>query len=314
PRGWRSWRCLARLLLAALLLVLAAGAWALDPGKPYRDYMVDTWGVEKGLPQITVMAIAQDADGYLWIGTQAGLARFDGVQFRRFERGDVLNLDSMIQALLADPQGRLWIGTAKGLLVLEHGRIRPLSAPAGIAHFPVGSLALPEGRLVVGGPDGLYVPDGQGLRRLRALPGPVTSLLADGRVLWVGGPGQVLRICAPTAKMMVDTAERTTTADDTAPPNAGGPCPRNSHASPRPPPPPWPSQGWSSQALPHARPSRTRAPRRRHRACRRRTGRRPRCIRRVERPRRSRSRAARAPSTSISPARTASTPSPWTSA
>ncbi len=194
PRGWRSWRCLARLLLAALLLVLAAGAWALDPGKPYRDYMVDTWGVEKGLPQITVMAIAQDADGYLWIGTQAGLARFDGVQFRRFERGDVLNLDSMIQALLADPQGRLWIGTAKGLLVLEHGRIRPLSAPAGIAHFPVGSLALPEGRLVVGGPDGLYVPDGQGLRRLRALPGPVTSLLADGRVLWVGGPGQVLRI------------------------------------------------------------------------------------------------------------------------
>lgn len=194
PRGWRPWRALPRLLLAALLLVLAAGAWALDPGKPYRDYVVETWGVEKGLPQITVMAIAQDADGYLWVGTQAGLARFDGVQFRRFEREDVLNMDSMIQALLADPQGRLWIGTAKGLLVLEHGRIRPLSAPAGIAHFPVAALALSEGRLVVAGPDGLYVPDGQRLRRLRALPGPATSLLAEGAVLWAGGPGQVLRI------------------------------------------------------------------------------------------------------------------------
>lgn len=198
PTGSR-WLQAAVLFLPMLLLLmlgLALPAQALETSKPFRDYVADSWGVEQGLPQITVLAITQDANGYLWFGTQSGLARFDGLHFRRIVQSDALGLDSNIQALLADAHGRLWIGTAKGLLVLENGQLRALShlAPTATARFPVTALANLDGQILVGGPDGLYTPEGNHLRRVRALPGPMTSLLVDGQRLWVGTPHQVLRI------------------------------------------------------------------------------------------------------------------------
>ena len=161
--------------------------------------MVDTWDVKQGLPQITVLAIAQDADGYLWFGTQAGLARFDGVRFRRYNPRDTVGVNSNIQALLADGRHRLWIGTALGLLVMENGRIRAVAPPpdasgARARGFSVRALALVDGRVLVAGPDGLYTPEGSGLRRVHALPGPALSLLARPDGLWVGSTGQVLRV------------------------------------------------------------------------------------------------------------------------
>lgn len=181
-----------------MLLTLAAAlpAFALERDKPFDDYVVDTWDVKQGLPQITVLAITQDADGYLWFGTQAGLARFDGVRFRRYIPRDTVGVNSNIQALLADGRHRLWIGTALGLLVLENDRVRAVAPPAGATArgFPVHALALVDGRVLVAGPDGLYASDGTGLRRVRALPGPALSLLARPDGLWVGSTGQVLRM------------------------------------------------------------------------------------------------------------------------
>lgn len=191
---------LARWLACALLALSALlPAAALERDKPFDDYVVDTWDVKQGLPQITVLAIAQDADGYLWFGTQAGLARFDGVRFRRYNPRDTVGVNSNIQALLADDRRRLWIGTALGLLVMEDGRIRAVAPPSDAAGaaargFPVRALALVDGRVLVAGPDGLYTPDGSGLRRVRALPGPALSLLARPDGLWVGSTGQVLRM------------------------------------------------------------------------------------------------------------------------
>lgn len=187
------------LLLLALMPTLAAlPALALDTDKPFSDFVVDTWDVKQGLPQITVLAIAQDADGYVWFGTQAGLARFDGVRFQRFSRPDAFGLNTTIQALLADDHKRLWIGTSNGLTVLEGGRFRTLS-PAAVAgnpqrDFSVRALALFEGRVLVAGPDGLYTPEGEHLRRVFALPGGVLSLLPHADALWAGGAGQVFRI------------------------------------------------------------------------------------------------------------------------
>src|SRR3546814_20684675 len=68
-------------LLLAATLARASPAWALDPGKGYVHYVRDSWSIQDGLPQITALCLAQDKDGYLWIGTQRGLARFDGVRF-----------------------------------------------------------------------------------------------------------------------------------------------------------------------------------------------------------------------------------------
>jgi ligand-binding sensor domain-containing protein len=72
-----------------------------------------SWQTEEGLPQNTVNAIAQTRDGFLWIGTSGGLARFDGVRFRKFGLQDGL-LSVRISALLEDKSGSLWIGTTGG--------------------------------------------------------------------------------------------------------------------------------------------------------------------------------------------------------
>ena len=67
-------------ILAALLLG-ASSATALDPHRLLTQYTQSTWRVEDGLPQNNVHAIVSDGDGYLWLGTESGLARFDGVRF-----------------------------------------------------------------------------------------------------------------------------------------------------------------------------------------------------------------------------------------
>src|SRR6185295_1153258 len=55
---------------------------AMDPNRAMSEYARDHWGVEEGFPGGPVYAIAQTADGYLWIGTEKGLVRFDGLSFR----------------------------------------------------------------------------------------------------------------------------------------------------------------------------------------------------------------------------------------
>ena len=76
-------RCVGALLLAATLACVPA-ARALDPGKGFVHYVRDSWSIEDGLPQITALCLAQDHDGYVWIGTQSGLSRFDGVRFSNY--------------------------------------------------------------------------------------------------------------------------------------------------------------------------------------------------------------------------------------
>ena len=79
------------------------------------DYLVDTWDTENGLPSSTVTAISQTPDGYLWVGTYAGLARFDGVRFVTFDPANTPALSqSRVQGLFLDANGILWINTFRG--------------------------------------------------------------------------------------------------------------------------------------------------------------------------------------------------------
>src|SRR5208282_3594662 len=71
---------------AALLLGLAPLASALEPSTSLENYGRQAWAMENGLPQNTVQALAQTKDGFLWLGTEAGLVRFDGVEFQTFDR------------------------------------------------------------------------------------------------------------------------------------------------------------------------------------------------------------------------------------
>lgn len=98
--------------LAVLLFLFAPTARCLDNAKTLTQYAHRIWGQEEGLFQPTVYSVLQTRDGFLWLGTQDGLIRFDGVNFREYQfRGETVLQGSLIRTLLQDRAGNLWIGS-----------------------------------------------------------------------------------------------------------------------------------------------------------------------------------------------------------
>lgn len=194
----RMTRSLAARLCVGLAACGSLPAAALDPHKPFHDYVRNTWSVEQGLPQLTVSAIAQDRPGYLWFGTQAGLARFDGVRFVTYDMDTAPELPgTMIRALHVDPAGRLWIGTPQGLAVREGTRFRRVAFPGdGSRAYEVYALASLRGGVYAATSRGLYRVDGAAPERVARAPDAPRSLLAQGDALWIGAAGQACRMQA----------------------------------------------------------------------------------------------------------------------
>jgi len=105
------------IIFLTLTVLVSLRVWeqaSLAAAMPTR-YVQDVWTTEKGLPQNSVTAILQTRDGYLWVGTFGGLARFDGLKFTIFDTGNSPGLKSnRIIALFEDHTGVLWIGTEQG--------------------------------------------------------------------------------------------------------------------------------------------------------------------------------------------------------
>jgi signal transduction histidine kinase/ligand-binding sensor domain-containing protein len=119
---------------------MASAAYALNPHKALTQYSSTVWTQEQGLPQDTIRAIAQTTDGYLWLGTDEGLARFDGYEFTIFNRaGGALPANS-ITALATAPDGSLWIGSAGGLTHYAANRFRTYAMKDGLPDNAVSSL------------------------------------------------------------------------------------------------------------------------------------------------------------------------------
>ncbi len=99
-------------------------AFALSPDKAITQYTHQVWGIEQGLPENSAQAILQTRDGYLWVGTGHGLARFDGIRFTVFDTSNTSGLrDNSVTALHQDRRSNLWIGTGGGLSVLHDGQV-----------------------------------------------------------------------------------------------------------------------------------------------------------------------------------------------
>jgi ligand-binding sensor domain-containing protein len=119
--------------VAALLLGLATSAAALEPSTSLANYGRQAWAMENGLPQNTVQALVQTKDGFLWLGTEAGLVRFDGVEFQTYDRNSVPALPgSDIRCLLVTRDGALWIGTGAGLARWKEGASRTFTTQDGL--------------------------------------------------------------------------------------------------------------------------------------------------------------------------------------
>jgi ligand-binding sensor domain-containing protein len=190
-------RCLPRLarlaLAAALTAAGAVPASALDPRTPLRHLGHDVWQQRDGLPQNSVEAIAQTLDGYLWFGTEEGLARFDGVRFTIHGRDPVSGLpQDSVKALLAARDGSLWVGTNGGGVVrITRGQFTAYDRARGLAGNAISALAEDlDGQIWIGTNDGLCRFDGVRFTTYGEAEGlpprPVRSMRVDAQgTLWV---------------------------------------------------------------------------------------------------------------------------------
>ena len=197
-------RCLIFFAILSGLYGIA-GRCATAPTQSHREPTVPTissafghqaWTTENGLPQNSVHQILQTRDGYLWIATEGGVARFNGTQFAAFNRENNAAFTSNDACCLAqDRSGSLWIGTADGLLRYAGGTFHRYTTAEGLLSSSILSLAPAEdGSLLVLTGGGLAKYDGQRFTLLAASASALGSG-PDSRVL-VATPGGVLSYSA----------------------------------------------------------------------------------------------------------------------
>ena len=100
----------------------SAQTTGLDPAKRLSQYTFDTWREEQGMPQNIVSDLVQTPDGYIWIASQQGLVRFDGVQFTLFTRQNTPGFGAtFLTSLYYAKDGTLWIGKNGGVGRMKNG-------------------------------------------------------------------------------------------------------------------------------------------------------------------------------------------------
>lgn len=137
---------------------IKSGNAGLTIGRGQLPFTFRVWQREQGLPQNFVRALAQTRDGYLWVGSDAGVSRFDGARFVSFGLPEGFQAGP-VQTLLGDGQGALWIGSVgRGLGRWQNGRFTAFTTRDGLPSDSVNALAEDgEGRLWVGTEAGLAV-------------------------------------------------------------------------------------------------------------------------------------------------------------
>ncbi len=181
------------LIAPGIILAVCRCALALNPSLAAGQYAHTAWTVREGFFKGLISSVVQTPDGYLWLGTEFGLSRFDGVRSIPWQppAGEHLP-DSFIRSLFVARDGRLWIGTAKGLASWKGGKLTVYDEFAG-----QGVLTLTEDREGT-----LWAGGGNPTGRLCAIQGSSTRCYGEdgifgrqvsflyedcGGALWVGG-------------------------------------------------------------------------------------------------------------------------------
>jgi signal transduction histidine kinase/ligand-binding sensor domain-containing protein len=186
--------------LAAGLLLGSPALLGLNPHKALTQYSRAEWTQADGLPQDTIRAITQTSDGYLWLGTDEGLTRFDGYDFVTFTKDSGSLPANSITALAAGVDGTLWIGTPNGLTAYRNRRFTTYTTKDGLPDNTVTSL-------IEDHTGALWITAGVALARFedgkfttypaeRLLPLQAVRLVYEDRqhILWVAGPGGLVKL------------------------------------------------------------------------------------------------------------------------
>ncbi len=166
-------------------LVCLTGFPARSASAPLPDFVFRSWNKQQGLPDDSVTAVLQTRDGYLWVGTSAGLARFDGLKFTVMSPQDwKSNAPICVTALCEDSKDRLWIGTQdSGLLCFENGVVNSRSNLDGLLAKTINSIAEDtNGTLWLGTPSGLERLDGSAFTHFTAQNGLPNDFVSNVHV------------------------------------------------------------------------------------------------------------------------------------
>lgn len=147
-----------KVIIVLSLFLQVSSMLALDPNKQLQFYRHKVWTVEDGLPMNSVISISQTPDGYIWLGTETGLARFDGLDFDLFSHENTPALQNdLILSLKADRTGALWIGTrGGGITRYRNGRFETFTTEDGLLSNEVWSiLETADGAVWIGTQEGI---------------------------------------------------------------------------------------------------------------------------------------------------------------
>src|SRR5262249_36761212 len=196
-----------RMIALVVALVCGPRAYALDVALDLNQYAHTAWPLREGFAQGQITSIAQTPDGYLWLGTEFGLLRFDGIASTPWNPPGSKRLPgAWIRTLLVTPDGTLWIGTLTGVASWRDGQLTQYPELDG--HSVNALIADHEGTVWAGGYLG-----GVGLNRGSKVTlcsirlhgrvqcensvagGWITSLFEDNAgVLWAGGQTGLWRV------------------------------------------------------------------------------------------------------------------------
>ncbi len=195
-------RLLSIFVALAVQLVLLTpssgqGLYGLDPQKAVTQYQMDAWGADDGLPQKSIYSILQSKDGYLWLGTQEGLVRFDGIEFRTYDKTNSALVRNAISTIFEAEDRTLWVGTREGGLTrFRDGSSETIGRAGGLSSDNISAIAAsPDGSVWVGTDDaGLNLLQGEKIYSYTiedGLPSKrVNALLLDREgTLWIGTRG-----------------------------------------------------------------------------------------------------------------------------
>ncbi len=221
-----------RVVVWMLLICLCQGARALDPAWPLAALGHRTWSTGEGFRQETVTALLESRDGFLWIGTDGALVRFDGTTFESFSRADTPEfLNNEVTSLARSQDGSLWVATREpGLFRVRKGQFEAVGVSSGLPECAIhllfqdrqGTLwAAPEEGPLLRWEGGRFSPVASDAAHLR-----IQALCQDAAgTLWVGtatsglwrlqgdhltlgalaGTGITLLDCSPEGRLWIGT-------------------------------------------------------------------------------------------------------------
>jgi ligand-binding sensor domain-containing protein len=184
PRALR----MARGILALVLMfgMGTAAMLGLNPERAIDQYDHNVWMSQHGLPGQAVYQILQTPDGYLWMRTSSGLARFDGVQFASM---DEQLSGEPVRAICTSVDGNLLIRTTSHTILYKNGEFTDYLPPAPLPDGGIRSLfSVREHEVFIGSDDFLYLAKNDGIHLLKSGTAWVSSFLEDIKgTVWIGG-------------------------------------------------------------------------------------------------------------------------------